>query len=53
MLIILYAVNETFHRNVQVLRRPVLFFDTGFILGREEFGGSCTWAYGFEQKTMY
>lgn len=44
-MIILYAVNETFHRNMQV---PV--FGTGFILGREAIGGSCTWAFGFDQK---
>lgn len=38
----LYSVNETFCRNVQVLRHVLGFFVTGFMLGKEAFGGSCT-----------
>jgi len=49
VLILLYVVNETFHRNVQVVRRLVYFFGTGFIFG----WGSCTWVYGFDQKSRY
>lgn len=50
----LYSVNETFCRNVHVWRRPVPgFFVTGFILGKEAFGGSCTWVCSFDQKNMY
>lgn len=40
MLFILHAVNETRHRHLNANS----FVGVGFVLGREEFEGSGTWA---------
>lgn len=40
MLFILHAVNEFFYRNLNAN----FIVGEGFMLGKEEFEGSCTWA---------